>query len=99
MFEAEDVGMVDDIVRMLMGDGDIEAPEDDVEFINQEVRQEEEDDEQKVYTPSGGLKVPKEIPELVDTVIDFKPRDEGKSDELDDNDNSLDDYGDGTLQS
>ena len=98
MFEAEYVGMVDDIVRMLMGDGDIVAPEDAVEFIDQEVRQ-EDDGEKKTLTPTGGRKVSKEIPELGDTVIDFKPRNEGKSDELDDDDNSLDGYGDGTLQS
>jgi hypothetical protein len=40
MFEAEDVGMVDDIVRLLMGDGDIVEPEevltfDEIEFVDE----------------------------------------------------------------
>jgi hypothetical protein len=42
MFEAEDVGMVDDIVRLLMGDGDIVEPEevltfDEIEFVDEPV--------------------------------------------------------------
>jgi len=38
MFEAEDVGMVDDIVRMLMGDGDVvDAPSINIVQVNPEI--------------------------------------------------------------